>query len=371
MGVSESGHKFTGTEREDDTLGSPLGFIPMDDDGAEILGQALEVDSFVGGVSNEEMLFHFERILGVERASREVPSDSRYFIGPDILAKAIGVVRRIQDENRLALGLKPGEKVEVSAKGGSYLRPIVSENNRVITVDELTELTQILVRKVHEETGEHQGLAAELALTIAKKMGLSGDFCKVLRWGGLLHDVGKLHPPITELVSKSGILSKEERKIVNEHAEIGYLVLLVLGVPNDIAMIALGHHERVDGSGYPLGLPCSQISTAQRIMAVADVFEALTADRTYSPAKSLIDVLRIMNVFERGKYDLEIYAVLLDLIIEAGIDLASVDKIKTEEILRMREELIKNSAHANGTQGEGGAMGLDTTAVHGEAAKPV
>jgi putative two-component system response regulator len=148
-----------------------------------------------------------------------------------------------------------------------------------------------------EETGEHIGRMAEYTAVIARELGLPSDRVELLRLAAPMHDLGKIGIPDSVLL-KPGRLTLEERQTMQLHPEIGHQILansdsdlLRLG-----ALLALTHHERFDGTGYPRGLAGEQIPVEGRIAAVADVFDALTSDRVYRPALSIEDALELVRV---------------------------------------------------------------------------
>lgn len=124
---------------------------------------------------------------------------------------------------------------------------------------------------------------------------------------GLLLDIGKIKIPDT-ILSKKGPLSDEEFRVIQKHAEYGYEMLkdTQLGTNRDILFGVLQHHERCDGSGYPYGVCRAQISDFGRIMAILDIYDAMTADRSYAKKKSPFDIFAILHDdIMSGKLDTE------------------------------------------------------------------
>lgn len=132
-------------------------------------------------------------------------------------------------------------------------------------------------------TAGHQRMVTVLAVAIAGEIGLPEEQIRALRVAGLLHDVGKVYVP-SEILSKPGRLSDLEMNLAKAHAEAGYDIVKTIKFPWPVAQIILQHHERMDGSGYPQGLKGEQIMLEARILAVADVVEAMMAHRPYRPA---------------------------------------------------------------------------------------
>lgn len=132
-------------------------------------------------------------------------------------------------------------------------------------------------------TAGHQKRVSELAGAIAEKMGLQKDRVTGIRLAGKIHDLGKIGVP-AEILSKPKKLSETEFSLIKTHPEVGYNILSEIEFPWPIAEIVYQHHERIDGSGYPLGLAGADILLESKIMAVADVVEAIASHRPYRPA---------------------------------------------------------------------------------------
>ncbi|MCM8768688.1 MAG: HD domain-containing protein [Candidatus Omnitrophica bacterium] len=148
-------------------------------------------------------------------------------------------------------------------------------------------------------TAVHQRQVATLARSIARKMGLPEE---PVYWSGLVHDIGKLSLP-GEICSKTTILTMEERKIVETHCALGYEILEGINFPWPLAEIVLQHHERLDGSGYPRGLKGESILLEARVLAVADVVQAMSSTRPHRPSLGLKAALRYISQQEREKFD--------------------------------------------------------------------
>ena len=164
-----------------------------------------------------------------------------------------------------------------------------------------------------EDTGAHIERIGRFSVLLAEHIGMDAEFCERLRHSAPLHDVGKVAIPDAILL-KPGPLTPEERAIVETHAEEGHR--LVRGSSSSIldmaATIALSHQEKWDGSGYPRGLKGEAIPIEGRIVAVADVFDALTSDRVYRKAFSVEEAVQMMRE-QRGRH---FDPVLLDAFME-------------------------------------------------------
>lgn len=148
-------------------------------------------------------------------------------------------------------------------------------------------------------TSGHQKRVAEIAKFIAMNMELSPTQVDAVEMAALIHDIGKIKVP-AEILSKPGPLDEVEYLLVKTHPMAGYNLLKNVDFPWPIAEIVLQHHERLDGSGYPLGLRGEEIRLESRIIAVADVLEAMTSDRPYRKA---LDIEQALNELKcnRGK----------------------------------------------------------------------
>jgi PAS domain S-box-containing protein len=148
---------------------------------------------------------------------------------------------------------------------------------------------QVLVLSVEIKdpyTAGHQRRMTNLARTIATEMGLPPEKIEGLRMAGVIHDIGKITLP-TEILSKPTKLSNIEWSLIKEHVQLGYDILKDVESSWPLAEIVLQHHERLDGSGYPRALKGEEILIEARILAVADVVEAMASHRPYRPALGL------------------------------------------------------------------------------------
>lgn len=132
-------------------------------------------------------------------------------------------------------------------------------------------------------TAGHEHQVSRIASLISEKMGLPPEQVEAVRISGALHDIGKIAVP-SEILTKPGRLSRLEMEMVKTHSQNAYDILKTIEFPYPIAQIILQHHERMDGSGYPQGLKGEDILLEARILAVADVVEAMSAHRPYRPA---------------------------------------------------------------------------------------
>ena len=156
-------------------------------------------------------------------------------------------------------------------------------DDRWFTLDETVKLTEFMSGIIDFRspfTAIHSAGVAASASMLAALAGMSEDEQKIMRIAGYLHDVGKLKTPNT-ILEKPGKLTDEEFNVMKEHAYFTWILLKDVGGFELITDWAAHHHEKLNGNGYPFHLPQSELSLGARIMAVADVFTALTEDRPY------------------------------------------------------------------------------------------
>lgn len=130
-------------------------------------------------------------------------------------------------------------------------------------------------------TRGHSERVGRASVLIARQLRMADDRLEVIRFAGILHDVGKLGVP-TRLLRKDGPLTPDERRVIELHPEYGHEIVRGIGFLGEARSAILHHHERMDGSGYPYGLVGQEIPEFARVVAVADAFDAMTSTRSYS-----------------------------------------------------------------------------------------
>jgi response regulator RpfG family c-di-GMP phosphodiesterase len=166
-------------------------------------------------------------------------------------------------------------------------------------------------------TAGHQRRVTAIALAIARELGCSDDECNALRIAGTVHDIGKLGIP-AEILSKPGMLAPIELALIREHPQTAYNILADVPFPGPVAEIVLQHHERLDGSGYPRGLTGEQTLREARILAVADVVEAMASHRPYRPARGIDAALGEIEQNAGRLYDSEAVEACIHLFRDKG-----------------------------------------------------
>ena len=161
-------------------------------------------------------------------------------------------------------------------------------------------------------TAGHERRVGIIAADIAREMGWSEEKCQTMQLIGLVHDIGKISVP-GEILTKPGKLSAIEFELVKTHAENGYQILHDVELPLPIAQIIREHHERMDGSGYPQGLKGENTLPESRILAVADVVEAMASDRPYRPSKGIEEAIHEIESHRGGLFDPDVVDAMLRL----------------------------------------------------------
>ena len=185
-----------------------------------------------------------------------------------------------------------------------------------------TSITRAIVRALagavemrDPYTAGHQARVARLAVAIATALELDAGEIGAIGLAASIHDLGKLAIP-TEILSRPGRLSDAEMALVREHAQAGSDMLERVNFPDEVREMILQHHERLDGSGYPRGLRGEQISIGSRIIAVADVAEAITSHRPYRPAAGLDVAVKELQAGAGRLYDTDAVSTCLRILHE-------------------------------------------------------
>jgi len=161
-------------------------------------------------------------------------------------------------------------------------------------------------------TAGHQHRVTGLACAIAEEMGLSKEKTEGIHLAGVIHDVGKIRVP-AEILSWPGQLTEIDFNLIKTHPQVGYDILKRIELPHEVTKIMLQHHERLDGSGYPAGLKGDEIILEARILAVADVVEAMASHRPYRAALGIDKALEEISKNKGILYDPEAVEACLKL----------------------------------------------------------
>jgi HD-GYP domain-containing protein (c-di-GMP phosphodiesterase class II) len=182
----------------------------------------------------------------------------------------------------------------------------------------------VIVEARDPYTAGHQRRVADLARSIATEMNLPIDIIDGIRMAASIHDLGKISVP-AEILSKPTKLKKTEFDLIKDHSQSGYDILKDIDFPWPVARIVLEHHERMNGSGYPNGLAGDNILMESRIIAVADVVEAMGTHRPYRPSLGVEAALEEIEKNRGTHYDKTVADACLRLFREKGFKLVTPD----------------------------------------------
>jgi putative two-component system response regulator len=235
------------------------------------------------------------RMTGFE-ACRRLKNDERTHLVPIVLVT--GLVAREDRIQGIAAGCddfltKPVDSEQLVARSRNLLRTKA-------LVDELEQAENVLVSLAtaldakDNYTRGHSERVAEYAEALGGDMGLGKSERRNLRRAGLLHDIGKIGTRL-DYLQKPGPLTLAEYEDVKKHPLVGFDICKPLRTFAPLLPLIRGHHERLDGRGYPDGLRAEAIPLPQRCLTVADVYDALTSDRSYRKAMSTEEALRVMR----------------------------------------------------------------------------
>lgn len=188
-----------------------------------------------------------------------------------------------------------------------------------------------LLKDVDEYTARHSLNVGLLAIILGRAEGLSRVDLENVGLCGMLHDMGKSKIPL-EILNKEGAFSDEEFEVMKSHTTLGFEILdQKADIIEEAANVALSHHERLNGRGYPRALKAEDISYFSRIVAIVDAYDAITSQRIYSPAKTSLEALRILIGAKGSHFDPD----LVDRFVECiGIYPAgSVAELSTKEVV--------------------------------------
>lgn len=213
----------------------------------------------------------------------------------------VATIKEILEQLSTGEGIKYDKVLELSDK----LYDGISLSSRLVNC--LNEL-----RDVDEYTYTHSINTAFYSMLIAKWLGMNETQIKTVIQCGLLHDVGKLMVP-ADLLNKTDNLTNSEFKIMKKHTIFGYELLNNFdSIDKVIKKVALLHHERIDGSGYPFKLKSDYVDINTRIIAVADVFDAMTSDRMYKKRVTPFEAFKMFKTVGIGLFDTIIMNKFLD-----------------------------------------------------------
>ena len=228
------------------------------------------------------------------------------------------------------------ERNRIESENEEYRKILENQvEKRTKSLQEAVNGTISTIAKILETkdpyTAGHEKKVANISLRIAGKMNLTKDQKDCIFLSGYLHDIGKLLLP-AEILFKPGKLSESEFRLIKEHVVMGVELVEDIQLPWDIGKVILQHHERIDGSGYPKGLCGDDLSVESKILAVADVVEALSSQRPYRPGFSVETALSELKKNSGILYDDDVVTATISLFEDEGYDIESDKPIYRIEI---------------------------------------
>ena len=173
-------------------------------------------------------------------------------------------------------------------------------------------------------TAGHQNRVAQLAVAIGENMALPQEQLKGIEMGAIVHDIGKIYVP-GEILTRPGKITPEELALIRTHSEVGYQIVSGVEMAWPVADVVHQHHERIDGSGYPQKLRGNEICLEARIVAVADVIEAISSHRPYRPALPLEVGLEEIEKYRGVRYDADVVDACVAVIRKDGFSFGAGD----------------------------------------------
>ena len=211
---------------------------------------------------------------------------------------------------------KPPNKAELLARVKSLIS-IRELNKNLASIENVLFSMANTIEAKDPYTQGHISRVSNIAVSIGRNMGMTAKDLKALKYGGILHDIGKIGVA-KEILNKPGPLTDEEWVIMKTHPKIGFNICRPLKNSLGPALEVIRfHHEKLDGSGYPDGREGHSIPMVARIMAVADIYDALTSDRPYRkgmPQEKALEIIKEES--DEGKLDTEVVAILINLLRE-------------------------------------------------------
>lgn len=196
-----------------------------------------------------------------------------------------------------------------------------------------------------ERAARHSAAVARFARDIAKAVGMSEAECELAHTAGLLHDIGRF--ALSDRVAERGrTLNDEDWMAIQRHPELGADMLRDLGMYGPVAEIVLSHHERVDGRGYPSGLPAEEIPEIAKIIAVAEIYDTLTASDTYRTRMSSFEALTELRRVAGTQVESRYVEVLAGLLSGEGVEYRHADMADFDVELDMERRINQAGAGA-------------------------
>ncbi len=286
--------KLTGY-REEELLGrEALGFAHLDD---------------------REMIR--KRIVGILKSGRHYPFEYRIVTKDGQVKWVMDSISHVLHKGERAVF---GNTLDITERKRSAEELSHSLNKLMRTMESTIQAMSIIVETRDPYTSGHQQQVSRIACAIAREMGLLEERIKGIGMSAVIHDIGKIYIP-AEILSKPGKLSDMEFQMMKMHPEVGYNILKTIEFPYPVAQVVCQHHERMNGSGYPLGLVGKDILLEARIVGVADVVDAMASHRPYRAALGLDEAIKEIAQNRGFLYDPVVVDACLKLFKERGFTL--------------------------------------------------
>ncbi len=274
---------------------------------AKMLEDICREDDIIGRMGGDEFMIllpktayeEAERIKErIEGAMKEIKLDSV------IVSLAVGsATKDTQDMDiRAVMTMADNNMYKNKLKYGKIMR---------------SQTIELLLKNIHlkyDNEQIHTERVAQYCVAIAKEMRFSQSEVEKINTAAVLHDIGKIMVP-PEILNKPGRLTGEEFDIIKKHPETGYQILKSVDEYASLALDVLYHHERLDGKGYPEGLKWETIPLVSRIIAVADAYEAMTANRPYQESKSKEEAIKELVRCSGSQFDPEVVKVFVEKVL--------------------------------------------------------
>ena len=267
-----------------------------------------------------ERLHEYSRIAAEQGRAYEYDLEARLPSGR--IAHFAATMRPFEDGGgRIVKLFGTVQDITERKRAEEQLKKSLQQTKKVL--EEVVWTLSSIVEKRDPYTAGHQRRVADLACAIAGELNLPEVQIEGIRVAGVLHDIGKINVP-AEILSKTGRLSEAEFNIIKTHAQVGKEILESIDFPWPVAQVAHQHHERLNGTGYPQGLSDGKIILEAKIMAVADVVEAMASHRPYRPALGVEKALEEISSQRGLLYDPQAVDACRELFDKKGYKLAQV-----------------------------------------------
>jgi putative nucleotidyltransferase with HDIG domain len=296
-------------------LGGKFGALRLHHDAAPVLVSA--VVYYLVNTFGTAVAVAWSQRLSARRVWRE----NFLWTGPGYLASACAAALMILVYQSWGAGvlllLPPFYLVSYSWR--IHVEKLAAERRHLAQINQMNESViaslAMAIDAKDQNTSSHVRRVQEYAMAIARRLGVCEEEYQAIRIGSLLHDIGKVGIP-EPILCKPDRLTGEEFEIIKQHVEIGAAILEPVGFPWPVVPIVMSHHERWDGTGYPRGLRGEEIPLGGRIVALADVFDALTADRPYRDPLTREQAVAIIRAQSGAQFDPRIVDALIEVLPE-------------------------------------------------------